>query len=552
MLPRCTATGLRALSIVLGIALTSPAEGAEGTATATASASTPRPPAPTMAPLTFSIDGTTVHLTGPDGRARTVTSPCKGLGVAADKSLLYVACGEAGLAVFSLAGPDAPTFLHLRALGGTVVGLHTAADGAVWAEIARLEGLRLGPMTLAQAQSDAVSTDQIVSAVGASVGAVPVSAPTGPIDASMAVATVAGGVAAHDLRCAPPAPSVQLSASTVGHVIALQPTAAIVDLGRANGIGKDDHVAIYRELLVPVGEGLEAVSEELLAVGPVTAVTDDRAQIELGRNETVPVASLARKTNSEITASRYLPPRAAGLWEIGATLRPFLAIGSLGVGMVSEASVGLRLENGLHVATVFEPLAGAMAEGGNIVTMAGNVVASYDTRLFEVGLGAGWAAVNHSLDGSARAADSGGFDVRIDRVRSGLSIAQVARLGAQDGVQLLVRNTFLLYKSAFHYGGTIASLMTPVGERSWLFGRGGAGSTGFSFGELGLRLLVAGNGHRDSLFVSASIGGANVSGEKNSTCYVYNEMGQPQQPYSCYQSVSYGGPLVGVGVELRL
>jgi len=102
----------------------------------------------------------------------------------------------------------------------------------------------------------------------------------------------------------------------------------------------------------------------------------------------------------------------------------------------------------------------------------------------------------------------------------------------------------------------VATASVPISERSWLFGRGGGGAAGFGFGELGLRLLLFGNGHRDSGFVSAALGGAGLFGEKKTACVrLYDPAtNQPltDTTSTCYESVSYAGPMVGLGFEWRL
>jgi hypothetical protein len=290
----------------------------------------------------------------------------------------------------------------------------------------------------------------------------------------------------------------------------------------------------------------------------VVATAEERSEVELGRNETVPAGAQARPTVAPVTASLLIPPRAAGVTSVAFDARPFLALGSFGFGVVADATVAVRLEQPVRVQLLLEPLGLGLADEGNVVSAAGNLVFSYDTRYFEVGLGAGWSAVNNDIEGSSFAADEagpGGIDLQLKNVRSGLSLAQVARLGAEDGLSLSVRNTFLLYDDAFHYGGTVGQLMVPVTGRTWLLARGGGGASGFGYGELGLRLLAWGNGLHDSLFVSAALGGAGLFGEKEETCQIWDTATGTRIPdpsgRTCFTSVEYAGPMVGIGIEWR-
>ncbi len=497
----------------------------------------------------YLLDGPSVRVMAPDGTSYTIASPCPALAAAADKERLYIACGESGVAVFSLAVRSTPELLGVRDLGAPVMGLHKAG-GVVWAEIVRSEARRL---TLSGPLSAPILAAEVAPAPPFKAESVAL-APVKPKAEGKTEEAVAEAVSA-------PTPTSLPAVATrpqtmVGHVLESAGGMVVIDLGAKHGLGRGDHVAMYRNVHVALGAGEAAQSEELLAIGKVAALSAERAQVELGRDEVVPVPALARLTREEVTASRLLPPRPGGTWEMAITVRPFLALGSLGAGMVSDAAVGVRFDEPVHLQAVFQPLGLAFAKGGNVLSAAGNVIASYDTRLFEIGLGAGWSAVNANLDSGKQTsmAEVAG-DLSIDRVSSGLSLAQVARLGAQDGISLLVRNTFILYKKEFRWGDMTAAASVPVSEHSWLVGRGGGGTAGSFFGELGLRQLLWGNGHRDSGFVSASLGFAGLSGQKERACApMYDRVTrEPVDPVGkCYEEVNYSGPMVGLGFEWRL
>jgi hypothetical protein len=179
-----------------------------------------------------------------------------------------------------------------------------------------------------------------------------------------------------------------------------------------------------------------------------------------------------------------------------------------------------------------DPLAFGVAKKGTVFTGALSVFGAYDTEFFEIGLGIGGAlAFNMSEDRY----DAMGRERRdLGGTQRGLSIGQVGRLGARDGLQLTVRNSFLLLEGEFQYGGTTASAQIPIAARAWLMVRGGGGPTGYGFGELGLRVLAFGSGDRGSFFVTPTVGGAGTVG---------TTVGGGE--------ISYGGPMVGVGIEWR-
>lgn len=486
-------------------------------------------------PYQYRVEGEILWVTAPDGRNHQLTSPCTGLALINDDENLYVACGDDGVAVFSIKQRSTPQLVGVRDLGGRVTGFHRSGD-SIWVEVVRNEARLLGGSRLRPPA-------ELSAAV-----------PAPPALAGEPTVAVLGTV-----PVTPSRPAASEAAESVGRVVESFSTHVIIDLGEQQGIAVGDHVALFDVERVDLS-GSTAERERLHSVGTVSAASPDRAQVELGRNEAIAAGALARKTTAPVTASRILPPHPTGAWEITFALRPFLALGGegLGLGTVSDATVGLRVEPGIHLLAVAEPLGFGFAEDGNVIAAAGNLIATYDTQLFEIGLGVGWSAVNNDIESArgnvAAAENAGGIQPRFENVRSGLSLAQMARLGAVDGLSVTVRNTFLLYDDSFYYGGTVGRLQVPVSARSWIVGNGGFGYSGFYFGEAGLRVLLLGNGRRDSLFLTAAVGGGGLFGEKKTKCMSWDAATgtQIETPGKCFESVSYGGPTLGLAVEWRI
>ena len=475
----------------------------------------------------YRIEDKNIWVTAPDGRSYRIESPCTGLSAATDAGRLYVACGDEGLAIFSLEVPSTPQLEAVRDLGGRVTGFHRVGD-EMWVELVRREARPVATLveTLALLPAPAPPAPP------------PAASPRPKVEASPSDAgtPVAGAEATGDR-----------AAAMVGEILEGRGSRVVVGLGREQGLAPGGRVAFFVTRDIPLGGGEVARQDEIVAVGEVVAASADRAEVELGRNEAVPAGARARPTTAASTANRWLPPRAEGLWEFRFNLRPFLALGGLGFGTVSDAAVGVRLEGAVHLEALFEPLGLGLAREGNIIALAGSAVAAYDTRFFEVGLGAGWSALNNE---AGRAVEVDEVPV-FENVRSGFALVQVARLGAQDGIHLAARNTFLLYDEAFHYGGTVGELLVPTTDRSWLFARGGGGAAGFGFGELGLRLLLSGNGGRDSFFVSASLGGAALFADREVSCTLPDPGTGQEVRTTCAESFDYAGPMVGFGIEWR-
>lgn len=451
----------------------------------------------------YRVDGRTLTITT-DGQSAEVPLSCSGSTVLVHEAVAYVACGAAGAVVVDLgAGKE----IGRRDMGGTVTGFFVV-DGTVWAQVQRLEARpvvqgdpRTGPVVVAPSRTQ------------------PADPPQDP--------KTTGEPKAEDAPL-PEAEVVEIRSETV-----------IVGLGAEHGIKRGSHIEIFVRRDVEFG-GESTVEEEQILIGKVSAVSATRCEVRLGVNERVPAGALARPNPARLTSNRVSPPRLGNLWEFIFTARPFLALGTFGFGTISDATVRRRFDGPWSAELRLEPLGLGFADEGNIVAASGNVIGSYDTRLFSVGLGLGWAAINDSLQNSL-SADANGNPVQFDRVRSGLSLAQAVRLGSLDGLHLAVLNSFLFYQSEFNYGGTTATLQIPAGDTLWVFGRGGGGAaTGYAFGEIGLRVRLLGAGDSGSLFLSPSVGGGALFGEKD--CDDYE---------GCVQDVSYGGPLVGLGVEWR-
>ncbi|MBN1944361.1 MAG: hypothetical protein JW797_01740 [Bradymonadales bacterium] len=474
--------------------------------------------------VTYTVEGSMLRILAVDGNAREVALPCHGHALAAGEDTLYVACGEAGLLLLSLQDPLEPTVAGFRDLGGSVTGLFVAQD-RIWAQISRIE-------------------------------ARPVEAGTTVPTPSRVQVTTSGETPELREPSATVSPPVA-ETRTVGEVIEVRAGEVVVNLGTDQGIARRNHVELFVEEQVDIGSGSAAVTERRIAVGEVRALTEDRAQVALGMNERVPSHARARHTDLALTSNNWLPPRVSGLWEIGFMARPFLALGTMGAGMVTDLEVAYRFPEPVVIELMLEPLGIGFAEEGNVISLAGNLFASYDTPAFQVGLGLGWTVVNDDLTGDMVGdADNGrGIDLTFDEVSHGLSIAQIARLGARDGLHLLVTNHFVLHEEEFKYGGTRGTIQVPLptgDTRTWLIARGGGGTAGYAFGEIGLRVMLRGNGDRGSLFVTPTIGGAYLQGQKEVDCQIWDYETNTTVPGTCTEKIDYGGPMVGFGMEWRL
>ena len=413
----------------------------------------------------------------------------------ADKLLL--ACGVAGVWEFAL-GEAAPRFVRSYSFAGEAVGFIAEPSGRLWV---KLQVLEAHPLSIAGTPGAAAFPELAPSSLTAT-------SPSAP-----AVAT-------------PPVPAPPRPQN--GRVTRTAPGEVWISLGTLAGVSPGDNIELAVASESPGDSGSEEaeLSGEVVAVGVVTNAGVGAARVRLGLNESVPEAALARPTRAPASSSLSAPPRVSGLWELELSLRPFVAMDELGGGVLLSGSFGHRFGH-LHLQGVVDPLAfAAVKTKRSVGTANAAAIASYDSQYFEVGLGFGAQTVNES-----------GFSVSPG---SGLSVVQLVRFGARDGLNFSARTSVVLFHSQFQFGGMVAGAQIPVTRGYWLLLNGGGGNVGYGYGEVGLRALLAGNGLAGSKYLTVTAGGVGVF--RSSTCDAF---------FSCTDRASYGGPMVGVGGEWR-
>jgi hypothetical protein len=418
-----------------------------------------------------------------------------------DGKKLLVACGAAG--VWELGFDEAvPRFVRSYSFTGDVVGFVTEPDGRLWV---KLQVLEARPFSAGGTQGAVVFPDTAPSA--------PPPTPASP------VATAPS---------APPAAAAPTPArNTLGHVVRSAPGEVVISLGTLDGIMRSDRIELMLEHSDDLAGADSALSREPIAVGVVTNVSAQSARVRLGLNESVPIGAVALPTRAPATSSLSAPPRVSDLWDLELFARPFAALNELGGGALLSGAIGYRF-NHLHLQALVDPLAFADVQvRSGVSAINAGLIASYDSQYFEMGLGFGAQTVNEP-------------DFFVEP-GSGLSAIQLIRLGAQDGLSISARTSVVLFRSQFQFGGMVASGQIPVTRGYWLLLNGGGGNVGYGYGELGLRVLLTGNGLAGSKFLTVTAGGAGVF--KSGTCDAFFG--------SCTDSISYGGPMAGVGGEWR-
>jgi hypothetical protein len=426
---------------------------------------------------------------------------------------VLVACGMSGVWEIAL-GDAGPRFVRSHEVAGEAIGFITEPDGALWVKLRLIEARPFASASSAAA----VRFPEAVSTTPAPIPPAAVLPPAPVPPESVA---------------APRRPGVAATRSRIGRVVKVAPGHVVISLGALDDLARGDRIELSSELVEsePGDAAAEDVASmgEPLAVGVVTNVSSRSAKVQVGLNESVPLGATAFRSRASSTASSIAPPRVGDIWDARLMARPFAAIGELGGGFLLSGSIARRFESNFQLRAVIDPVAYADVESSDGVT-AWNIalMASYDSEFFEMGAGFGGQTVNEP-------------DFFL-QPGSGLSAAQLIRLGAEDGLNLKARTSVVLFHSEFAFGDMTAALQIPIGRGYWLLFGGGGGNVGYGYGELGLRVLLSGNGLAGSKFLNVSAGGAGVF--RSPIC--------EDAFFECQQSqVAFGGPMAGIGGEWR-
>jgi hypothetical protein len=425
----------------------------------------------------------------------------------------FVACGPSGVWLVELGAEGGDHLLQRWSLAGSAVGLFSR-NGRVWVEI---ETRSAQPLEQANPGA-ALLAPLAVQLPLAEAPSWPPAVPPG------IVPTVPRGVPPAG-PATPRALSGQMQVAILGRVIAAQAGRVVVDLGSHHGVEVGAHIELARESDSSLGHFRD---RQILAVGRVASIADEQSLVELGLGEDVPLGAEAALSERPLSSSRLAPPRVAGVWTLAATLRPFFVLEQLGFGALNEVSIAYRSEGPLRYQLLSSPIGFSAAEDGSIFSAVILGLVSYDTRSFEIGLGFGGQTINDS-----------------DYVPgSGVTVAQTLRFGSLDGLNLSIRNDISLFHGEFEYSAFNGQAQVPVSDHGWLVLQGGGGNVGYGFFEVGGKVLVHGNGTRDSLFLRGTIGYAALYERRD--LFALTGEGSAAAP-----SLDHAGPLVGFGVEWR-
>jgi len=255
------------------------------------------------------------------------------------------------------------------------------------------------------------------------------------------------------------------------------------------------------------------------SVGRIVRVNNRTFHVAIGINEEVPVGSVGYFTDHDPTGSLEAPPQAAYPVSFGLVMRPWLGLDQKESGVLVDAFVRMRLGAKAKLTAAVEPAAPPFGSVNGAIEAY--VAPSISMRLAEIGFGVGV--------GSATPAQAGAG------TQAGLLFSPIFRIGAEDGLNLRARTSAVLSSGIASFGSFRAEGQIPLAYGLWLLMGGGAGQRSYAFGDIGIRLLMAGAGSRHSWFAKVLIGGAGAT--------AYDQYGF---------LVNQSGPTFGLGIEGRL
>ena len=348
---------------------------------------------------------------------------------------------------------------------------------------------------------------------------------------------------------------------TEGTVQEVRGDEAVIDVGSAAGVAEGNRFEIRSQEMVQQ-YNLETRKDEMMPSNKVTAVVEvirvasGSSLVLLGKGDRVKVGDKARLTKEELTRTNWFPGYQRSLNRVQARVAPFVGIDSLTVGTFASLmydrtfSFPMRLEAGFrNVGLHFGESFGAPFQF--------DLVPSYDTDYFEVGLG-------------------GGYQFSADDRKRGFSFLQKVRLGTVDGLNFTMWNSFIYtdgYVEEVYSPVTVGVPCVPDNERSGEFAWNGFDAAlaipltdsvtlatdwsyseaGWVYGDIGIRTRVRGNGGAGTLIIPVTIGGGVVLDYEQDSdgSFVCDPDSNSIEKRPYWYENAYGGPVVSIGLDYR-
>jgi hypothetical protein len=323
-----------------------------------------------------------------------------------------------------------------------------------------------------------------------------------------------------------------------GSVMAVHELTATISIGARHGITPGSRILFVGQAVRPDDPFAKGTTEHV--IGEVINVTEDAALVSLGLLESVAVGQQVEVTARRTSARRLAPPRPPATVILEGGLRPFLPIRRVSIGAFADLAVTYLPSIPLFVRAELLPAGGRVGAGADMGAFGGLLSVGYDQRYIAIGLGAG---IVYQRD----VVDAGTDTTRFGSAQPRFQFAQLLRAGARDGLHLSVKTAFALASERWRLASVAVAGQVPVATKIALTPRiVVAANTGIFLAEVGVRLLVRGDGGHNSLFLRPVAGVAGTFDAER------NRWGAYEGDISGATGNFLFGPMVGIDLEYRL
>ncbi len=251
----------------------------------------------------------------------------------------------------------------------------------------------------------------------------------------------------------------------VGKVVEVDDLVVQVDLGHRQGIRDFDQIAF----------------EDVRVVGRVIRVSDESCWVRLGMGESLPVVGASavktRRPPTRRLAFLKNTPHRAGLSLSGKMGGSFEDGRLMGLG----AFEGYLQFDALRLGVRSGPVGGG---GGTFVyQVTGNIGVQHTIGALDVSFG------------SMKVNSVWGYPIG-----RGIVFGPQGRIGSEDGLHFSSRLMLAINYQRLTIGELSGAIQVPIYQGIWLIARGGGGTAGLAFFDMGFRFLVDGTGGPRSSF----------------------------------------------------
>lgn len=276
-----------------------------------------------------------------------------------------------------------------------------------------------------------------------------------------------------------------------------------------------DRVAFYDDL------GDERV------VGRVRRVNRRTYEIRVHVNDTVAVGERGYHTLATPTSTLVAPALSDARGEVALDIKPWLGLDGDESGALIEGYLSYTIGPRFRLTAAAEPVSPGLGDAPD--AFEAFIAPSVVFPIAEMGFGVGAGTANYAPEPGV-----------------GILFSPILRVGAKDGLYFRARSSAVLKDERAHFGTFRVDGAIPIAYGTRLLVGGGGGDSGYTYGQVGLELLLVGNGRRGSWFGRGLFGYGGNHGQVRET----PPLGYPPDE-EYWVGVQADGPFLGLGVTHR-